>query len=324
MTVSFAAVLLLITALGGFIWRRQQAKSEAERDRAAALQSEVQALGTALAESQTRAQSVSTSVQIATPVENRALKGEAGAVVPTVHAPSNPAMLADPETRAMMKKQQQQQLTRMADKLINKDFARQWNLSPAQVAQVKELVREKVAAGKDLLTSMMFDGLDDNALAQRGRETKQRIEQSDSALRGLLGEDGFKALTELQRSSEDQGRARQIREEIAATEQPLTKSQHESLLAAMSAERQAFSFRVDYDDPLKCDFEHIRDYFSEANLQMYFEDMQQLNARIAERAALFLSPPQLDALRTAQNNHMEQARLTVKMTTELFNKRRAN
>ena len=215
-------------------------------------------------------------------------------------------MLNDPETRALMRKQQEQALARLADKIVSKDFARDWNLSPDQVTQAKELVREKASAGKDMLTAMMFDGLDDSTLAQRGRETKQRIGQADSALRGLLGEDGFKALTELELSIEDQGRAKQIREEIANTDQPLTKPQHDSLIAAMSAERQAFSFRVDYNDPMKCDFEHVRDYFSEGNLQTYFEDMQQLNARIVERAALFLSPAQVEQLKTAQNNQMEQ------------------
>jgi DNA-binding CsgD family transcriptional regulator len=323
-TLGIATGLLLIAGIASSVWYRQRVKDEVARHRALALQSQVQTLETELAENRARKEQ-----QSATPIAlSRANPATANPVAPVVpvatKAAPNPAMLNDPETRALMQKQQKQALARMADKLINKDFARDWNLSPEQVAQAKELVREKTAAGKDLLTAMMFDGLDDHALAERGRQTKQRIEQSDAALRGLLGEDGFKALTELERSIEDHGRVKRIREEIATTGQPLTEPQHGSLIAAMSAERQAFSFRVNYDDPSKVDPEHIRDHFSEANLQMYFEDMQQLNARIAERAALFLSPEQLTQLKTAQNNHLEQSQLTVKMTTELFNKRRAN
>ena len=315
---------MLIAGIAGSIWYRQRAKEEAARQQALALHSQVRTLETELAETRAHKEEAP-AIPIAPP---RATPATATADAPIIPAATkgapNPAMLNDPETRALMQKQQKQALARMADKLINKDFARDWNLSPDQVKQAKELVSEKASAGKDLLTAMMFDGLDDDALAERGRETKQRVEQSDAALRGLLGDDGFKALTELQHSIEDHGRAKRIREEIATSGQPLTEPQHEAFIAAMSAERQAFSFRVNYDDPSKVDPEHIRDHFSEANLQMYFEDMLQLNARIAERAALFLAPEQLAQLKTAQNNHLEQSRLTVKMTTELFNKRRTN
>jgi hypothetical protein len=49
-----------------------------------------------------------------------------------------------------------------------------------------------------------------------------------------------------------------------------------------------------------------------------------LNARILERAALILSPEQLQQFKSSQQNQLEQARITVKLTTELFNQRRAN
>ena len=173
-----------------------------------------------------------------------------------------------------------------------------------------------------MLNAMLFDGLDDAALAQRGRETKQRLLNADAALQNLLGADGFNALTQQERALEIGERGKRIREEFATAEQPLTRPQYESLLDAMNAERQAFSFRVDYSDPSKFDFEHIREGFSEANLQIYFEDLQQLNARVAERAVLFLSPGQLEQLKASQQSQIERARLTVKMTTELFNRGR--
>jgi hypothetical protein len=39
---------------------------------------------------------------------------------------------------------------------------------------------------------------------------------------------------------------------------------------------------------------------------------------------LFLSPEQSERFKTAQENQLEQARLTVRMTTELFNRGRRN
>jgi hypothetical protein len=323
-TLAITGMLILVAGIAGSLWYRQRVKEATAREQSLALQSQVQTLETELERARTREPHSPAAVPIiSTPRANTSVPAPESVPAAAKAAP-NPAMLNDPETRALMRKQQEQALGRLADKIVSKDFSRNWKLLPEQTTQVKDLVREKAAGGKDLLTAMMFDGLDDNALAQRGRETKQRLEQADAALRSLLGADGFNALTAQERSLEDRERVKRFREELAAGEQPLTQPQQESLVAAMSAERQGFTFRVDYSDVSKVDFEHVRDYFSEANLQTYFEDMQQLNARIVERAGLFLSPAQLEALKIAQNNQMEQARLTVKMTTELFNKRRAN
>jgi hypothetical protein len=312
-------VLFLVGGIGGLVWHRQREKDRVTQHQAAALESEVQALKSELAtrpaEPSPAPPALPASVQP---------PARANSTPPADPVASSTAMLKDPETRALMRKQQQQDLARMAGKIVSKEFARDWNLSPEQAAQVKELVRAKAAAGKDLLTAMMFDGLDDKALAQRGRETKERLDQSEAALRGLLGPDGFAALKGQKHRLEDGERVKRFREELASTDEPLTQSQVESLREVFALERQNFSFRVDYGDISKVDFEHIRDYFSEANLQMYFEDLQEFNARIAERAALLLSPAQTDQLKTAQNNQLERGRITVKMTTELFNKRRAN
>jgi len=318
----FAVILLLVASIAGVVWQRQRAREAASRATSATLQARVEALESELVEKETREPQRSAEVPVQTPPARTNVAAALANSPPESSPP--PALLKDPETRAMMQKQQAKAIARMADKVVSKDFIRDRNLTAEQAEQVKSLIREKAAAGQDLLTSMMFDGLDDAALAQRGRETKQRLEAADDALRGMVGADGLAALKEQERGLEDSQRLKRIREEMVAADLPLTESQQESLGAAMGLERQSFSFRVDYSDPSKVDFEHIRDHFSEENLQIYFEDMQELNARIAERAALFLSPGQIERFNTAQENHLEQARLTVKMTTELFNRGRRN
>jgi hypothetical protein len=232
-------------------------------------------------------------------------------------------MLNDPETRALMKKQQDQQIAKLVDRFISSNFVRELNLTPEQTAQVKELVRAKANAGKEVMTAMLFDGLDDAALAQRGRETKQKIDAANASLRELLGTDGFNALTEREHFIDEREFVKRVRGQLGEGDR-WTDDQEKSLLAAMSAERQAFPLRVDLSDSSKIDYEHLREYVSEANLQMHFEDMQQLNTRIAERAALFLSPAQLEMFKAMQQSRLDEARLTTKMTTELFNKRRSN
>ena len=324
-TLAIIMAMVLVLGVAGTVWLRQRQKEQAVREQTSALQSQVQSLESELAQKQIAAPpAASEPLALLSPRTNAVAAAAPTAPSADGKSPPNPAMLNDPETRAMMRKQQDIALARMADKLVSKDFARDWNLSPDQAAQTKSLLQEKLAAGKDLLNAMLFDGLDDGALAGRGREVQRRIGSADEQLRGLLGADGFAALAERERAQEDAGHLKHIREEFANSDAPLTKAQSDSLLAAMAAERQAFTFRVDFNDPSKIDPEHIRDHFSEANLTAYFEDMQQLNARILQRAELFLSATQIQQLQTAQQSQLEQARLTVKMTTELFNKRRPN
>jgi hypothetical protein len=322
------ALSALLVASAVLVWKQQRAKNNVQHREAAALQTKVQALESALAEAQTQAPAQRTAPDISNvaPVPGSATPptNAVGVIKPASNQAPNAAMLQDPETRALMRKQQELAIRKAADKIITKDFIRDWNLSPATAERLKELYREKTLAAQDVVNAMMFDGIDDAALGERGRATKERILQTDETLRGLLGPDGFNALREQEQMTGDRDRLRRIREEMATAEVPLSKAQQDSLLETMGAERQAFSFRIDLGDPWKIDYEHLRDFFSMPNLDMYIEDMQQLSARIAERASLFLSAQQVEQLRTAQQNHLEQTRLTVKMTTELFNKPRKN
>jgi len=321
-SLAIIAVLLLIAGIAGSVWYRQRAKEETARQEALALQSQVQTLQTELSETRAREQA-QRAVPIVPPGNKRVVEtANVPAPAPAPNAAPNPAMMNDPETRALLRKQQQQQVAKVMDKLVSTNFARELNLSPEQTARVKELLSAKVLAGADFTTAMLFDGLDDNALAQRGRETKQKMDEAETALRELLGTEGFTALREHEQSQPERDGVKEFRKELESGAEPLNAEQEKSLLAMMSAERQAFPFRVDYSDPAKYDYEHIRDFFSEPNLKTYFEDLQQVNTRIAERAAAFLSPAQIEQLKTAQGDHLEKARLTVKMTTELFNKRR--
>lgn len=313
------AVLLLIGAIAVLVWTNAQHKQQAQQQVAAA-QLQVQAVEAELEQSRSREKQAASAPP---PVVTRPKQAQAGEAIPTAAhvAKSSPSpLLKDPETRELMRKQQDQSLAKHAERLINDEFARAWKLTSEQTAQARTFFRDRAGAAKDMLNAMMFDGLDDEALSQRGRETKQRINSAEQGLREVLGNEGFAALTEQERASEDRDRMRRVRGELANSAEPMTKEQQEALYSAYVAERQAFSFRVNLGDPSNVDFEHMRDYFTAANIQKYFEDMQQLNARVAERAALFLSPAQLDQLKVAENTHLERSRLTAKMTTELFNR----
>ena len=327
-TWGLALLAVLLIAAAALVWNRQRAVASAEQRETATLQTQVESLQSALVEAQTPAPS--RRVPAATFIDNHqsaapAVPSSNAALLASMQASgTNAALLQDPETRALIRKQQETVIRKGADKVVDKNFIRDWNLSPADAQRVKELFRDKIQAGQDAVNAMMFDGLDDTALAERGRAAKEKIQRADEALRAVLGADGFEALKLQEQTLDHRDRLRRIREEMASAEVPLSKEQQDSLLETMGAERQAFNFRVDISDPSKVDYENLRDFFSSQNIDLFLEDMQQLNTRIADRALLFLSPEQGDQLRTMQQHQLDQARLTMKMTTELFNKPRKN
>jgi hypothetical protein len=314
-----AIALLLGVTIAGVVWQVQRNGARAQQEQAAALQAEREAQSK-IAELRSRSE----QTKPVAPLTNATVRHTTATVAPTNATANKAAMMNDPETRALMRKQKQQQISKAVDRFVSTNFIAKWNLTLEQAQRVKDLVGVKLSEGNDLMMAMLFDGLDDAALAKRGNEAKQVVENANAALRDVLGEDGFKALNEREQAMAEQDRVRRMREEFKTLGEPLTGDQEKALLAAMSAERQAFSFRVDFSDLTKVDYANLRDFFSEPNLQKFYEDMQQLNSRVEQRAAAILSAAQLKEFTTLQTDHLDRARLSVKMTTELFNKRRGN
>src|SRR6185436_15426621 len=122
-TPAIIGVSLLLLGVAGTGWLRQRQKEQAAQQQAAALQSQVQSLESELARKQDAAPH--TAREFPAPPSQRA--NSAVATAPAVapadgKAAPNPAMLNDPETRALMRKQQDIALAKMADKLVSKDF----------------------------------------------------------------------------------------------------------------------------------------------------------------------------------------------------------
>src|SRR5947199_2283311 len=109
-TLSIVAVLLLIAGIALSVWHRQRNKEAAAQEESQAMQSKVQTLETELEQTRAREQKSAEVPLIAAP------RNQSSSVAPApTNAPPNPAMLADPATRALMRKQQQQVITKMVD-----------------------------------------------------------------------------------------------------------------------------------------------------------------------------------------------------------------
>jgi len=92
------------------------------------------------------------------------------------------------------------------------------------------------------------------------------------------------------------------------------------LLSALIDERARFPFTVDYDDTSKIDFEHFQDYYSEARLNAYFDEVTRLNARLVARAEEILSPDQVARFEDLLRDQTLKSKYVVKTTHALIGK----
>src|SRR3954464_2237862 len=143
--------------------RETQSESNAEQERALALERNLNAGRIGLAEKQ----------------EKAALPKALGANNPpgsnqTSLAQAN--LLKDPAMRQMMQKQQMQALERNVKQLVNSDLQKKLNLTAEEAAGLRELLTKKQRPAIDLLIALMSGELDqDQAAALSVRAKQERI-----------------------------------------------------------------------------------------------------------------------------------------------------
>jgi len=230
-------------------------------------------------------------------------------------------LFKDPEMKAMMKKQQRENVERMVNKIVSPELVKQFNLSGEQAGYLKELLQKKYGPGADLTMELLAGELSDAQMAELGKQFKQQIAEADSQIKTYLGDDAYSSFEWQEKSQEERSRVKEFQKRLRELGQPLAPEQQEQLLRAMYEERQSFPFRVDYRDPLNYDYAHLHEFFSDDNFDLFFHDMEQLNEKVFQRLQAVLTPEQLAELQTMQRDQLEKAKVTVRMTNALLGKR---
>jgi hypothetical protein len=321
MKALLALFLVFAVVLMALLYQRQSRQVEEQRAQLAAARQE---LGEA--EAQARREQELRQGQSDPLAEPQASLAETPARLtpapPAVPPPPPPAqsrgpmadLLKDPQMKAMMQKQATAAMERKIQQILTPDLIRQLNLNDERAAGLRALLVRKETAGMDFLMSMMTSARDDPGLAEAGRKARDGMTDADTQIKSFLGETDYPTFEWYEKSQPERERLVKFRAQCAQSQMDLQPAQQEQLLAAMFEERVRFPFSIDFDDPAKFDVERIHDYFSEENFQTHFQELEQVNERIAQRAQAFLTPEQLAQFKTMQAERIAQSKLTVKTT----------
>jgi hypothetical protein len=102
---------------------------------------------------------------------------------------------------------------------------------------------------------------------------------------------------------------------LANAGQPMTAEQSNALATVMSDASKNVIFSGNFTDPTNTDPQTI---MNGPAMDTYFQEQAQLQNQIADRAATFLSPEQVAALRQAQTTRLEQTRKSMEMARQVM------
>ena len=231
-------------------------------------------------------------------------------------APANPgaalaAAMNNPAMRTMMATVQKRALeTRYAELFT------QLQLSPEQRARFIELLSEGQAASTEAGLKLVGGNLSATELAALRQQVKAVADGLDPKIREFLGDDAkfalYKQFTDQQ---PERTQLNALKASLAQSGQPpLSAEQAEALTSIMYMERKSFSFTPspsgDPANPMAIP--------SAEAMETRYREQEQLQNRIAERAAAILSPEQLASLRRDQAARQESMKAATEMARQML------
>jgi hypothetical protein len=329
---SMIGLSLAITLLCGFLLFQKNREVEAARARLAAAEKQREVLAAEAAQLEKK----STSYQ------TRLHESRAEAFDKTVEAQELRQQLAriqtgekdqehkdlsglfrDEAMKGVLKEEAKAGIARNIKTLFDAGLAQQLHLDDNQSATLKQLMTQKDSIlWNQMLIPMTTGELDDAGMAAAGKGIKQALEENTAQTRALLGDEGYTAYQWFEKTQPERDRLKEFSSKVEQAGQDLSTGQQSELLAVMTDERVNFKFQFDLGDPAQLNFEHWDDNFTEERINAYFQDMEQLNDRIAQRARAVLTPEQSNALKDLLAQELAKAKFTIRTTTALSAKRR--
>ena len=229
-------------------------------------------------------------------------------------------MLRDPDMKEVFRKQARDSVARGVKELVSTNLVQQLGLTKEQTVELKKLLTQKGTLGFDFMMPVMTGELDEAGLAELGRKTKADRTALADELKALLGDEGYKAFEAHEKTQPDRDRLDRFATRLKETGQALSPDQRDQLLAAMAEERSNFKFAVDYNDTSQIDYEHFHDFYSEDKMNTYFQEMEQLNDRILQRAQAILPAEQAAELQEVLKLQLQKGKYVVKSTNAMLGK----
>ena len=327
-------VLVVATVALGFLYRQQSRKAAENEAQAAAAKQQLAEAETEAEKREQRNQSeqarLSTAnAQLAEKVARVARPEPASTTNPPSQGASADAtkpkhpmaeMLRDPDMKEVFRKQAKESVARGVKELVSNDLVRQLSLTKEQTVELKKLLTQKGTLGFDFMMPVMTGELDEAGLAELGRKTKADMTALTDELKTLLGDEGYKTFEAHEKTQPDRDRVEKFTARLKETGQVLSPAQRDQLLAAMAEERNNFKFAVDYNDTSQIDYEHFHDFYAEDKMNTYFQEMEQLNDRILQRAQSILPAEQAAELQEVLKLQLQKGKYVVKSTNAMLGK----
>jgi len=222
-------------------------------------------------------------------------------------------MFTDPEMKKAMRGQQG-----MVVRMMYADLAKELGLSAEEANQLTELLieRQMGMAGKSM--ELMTDAAaDPTKLEAGGKEINAARADYDAQIKGILGDEKMKKLEQYERTLGDRMQMQQYQQTLAATGAPLEEKQRTDLLQIMSEER-AKTPRSPLEQGSKdvaAQFKAMQSPETVANLM---KSVQDFNERVRTRAQGVLTPAQLNAFQTSQEQQLQMMEMGMKMSQQMF------
>lgn len=324
--VLIVVLLVAAVALGGYVIQNNRKAAQAEAQRIAAekellaakaAKAEEEHNASALREKLEAAQAESAANAGAAAKLTVALTNQVQATEATNAKPANPfaEMFKNPEMREMIKNQQKTVMGGMIDKNYA-DFFKSMNLTPEQQKAMKDLLLDKMLGNADLGMEMMSGEMTAEKRSELTKKMKEASDAINQQLKEMLGAENYSQFESYEKGIPDRMALEQFKGQLTA-DMALNANQEQSLLDAISNERQSFKFTTDFSN--QQDFsEDIFSKFTEDRMNLYFQEQDQLNQRILARVQPILSQDQYNSYAKSLKNQQDMMKMGLKMAQQMF------
>ena len=232
--------------------------------------------------------------------------------------PSNPLaeMFKNPDMKEMIKNQQKTALSAMIDKNYGQLFA-DLHLTPEQSSALKDMLLNKQLDAAQMGMSMLSDDLDATKRAELVQQVKAAGDAADAQIKELLGDDNYAQFQSYEKTLGERMAVSGFKDQLGSGPTALTGDQEAQLLQAMTQERQNFKFTTDFSD--KSNFSgDFASLFTEDKMNVFLQELEQLNQQYLTRAQGILAPEQLAAFQKYLSNQEALQKAGMQMAAKMF------
>lgn len=223
-------------------------------------------------------------------------------------------MLEAPGMKDLMKQQGLIQIEMIYGKLFER-----FQLTSEEKENFKQLLSARFAAQQDLGLKMMDSDLSAEQRKQFTGEYEAAKKASDASIQTFLSNEAdYQAFQHWEDTQPERMQFEMMggRSHFSSVGEPLSPEHEQQLIDIMAAERKAPSALPDLSKPENFSPENM----TEEKVQQQLRNLDLQNQAIAQKAAAFLSPAQLQALSKLQQQTRTMAETGLKMSSAMFGK----